>query len=42
LVILDHPFVFRLTYTKCRIDTSDSPNDEHMAVRNMYRIEINT
>ena len=25
----------RLTYTKCHIDTINSPNDGHMAVRNM-------
>ena len=29
------------TYTIYRIDTIDSPDNEHMAVRNMYRIEIN-
>jgi len=25
----------RLTYTRCRIDTINSPDDGHMAVRNM-------
>ena len=25
----------RVTYAKCRIDTIDSPNDEHMFARNM-------
>jgi len=30
----------RVTYTKC-IDTINSPGDGHIAVRNMYRIEIN-
>ena len=30
-----------MTYTRCRIDTIDSPDDGHMAARNMYRIEIN-
>ena len=31
----------RVTYTKCRIDTINSPDDRHMAARNMSRIEIN-
>ena len=31
----------RVTYTRCRIDTINSPDDVHIAVRNMYRIEIN-
>jgi len=31
----------RMTYTRFRIDTVNSPDDEHMATRNMYRIEIN-
>jgi len=26
-----------VTYTRCRIDTIDSPDDEHMAARNMLR-----
>ena len=26
---------YRVTYTRCRIDTTDSPDDEHMAARNM-------
>ena len=30
-----------MTYTRCRIDTTNSPDDRHMAARNMYRIEIN-
>ena len=30
----------RVTYTRC-IDTIDSPDDEHMAARNMQRTEIN-
>ena len=25
----------RVTYTRCRIDTIDSPDDEHMGARNM-------
>ena len=31
----------RVTYTRCRTDTINSPDDGHMAARNMYRIEIN-
>jgi hypothetical protein len=31
----------RVTYTRCSIDTIDSPDDEHRGARNMYRIEIN-
>ena len=31
----------RMTYTRCRIDTINSPDDGHMAARNMWRIEIN-
>jgi hypothetical protein len=31
----------RVTYTRCCIDTTDSPDDEHKVDRNMYRIEIN-
>ena len=30
-----------VTYTRCRIDTTDSPDDEHMSIRNMYRNAIN-
>jgi len=30
-----------VTYTKCRIDTVNSPDDGHMTVRNMQTIEIN-
>jgi len=30
----------RVTYTRCRIDTVDSPDDEHMGAQNMLRIEI--
>jgi len=28
-------FVFRVTYTRCRTETINSPNDGHTAVRNM-------
>ena len=31
----------RVTYTRCCIDTIDSPDDEHKVARYMYRIEIN-
>jgi len=31
--------LFRVTYTKYRIDTINSPDDGHMAARNMQRIE---
>jgi len=31
--------LYRVTYTKC-IDTINSPDDGHMAARNMKRIEI--
>jgi len=30
-----------MTYTRCHIDTISSPDDGHMAARNMWRIEIN-
>ena len=32
---------FRVTYTRYRIDTIESPDDEHLNARNMYRSEIN-
>jgi hypothetical protein len=35
----DH--LYRVTYTRCRIDTINSPHDGHTAARNMFRIEIN-
>jgi len=31
----------RVTYTRGRIDTMDSPDDEHLVARNMLRIGIN-
>jgi len=34
-----HPYT--VTYTRCRIDTINSPDDKHMAARNTYRTEIN-
>jgi len=33
--------LYRVTYTRCRIDKINSPDDGHMVARNMYRIEIN-
>ena len=33
--------LYRVTYTRCRIDIINSPDDGHMAARNMSRIEIN-
>ena len=31
----------RVTYTRYRVDTIHSPDDEHMNARNMYRFGIN-
>ena len=33
--------LYKVTHTRCRIDTINSPDDGHMAARNMWRIEIN-
>jgi hypothetical protein len=33
--------LYRVTYTRCRTDTINFPDDGQMAARNMYRIEIN-
>jgi len=33
--------LYRVTYTRHRIDTINSPDDGHTAAQNMYRIEIN-
>jgi len=33
--------LYRVTYTRCRFDTINSPDDGHMAARSMQRIEIN-
>jgi len=30
-----------VTYARYRIDTIESPDDEHLNARNMYKIEIN-
>jgi len=32
---IPHSYPHRATYTRCRIDTIDSPDDEHKAARNM-------
>jgi len=32
--------LYRVTYTRCRIYTINSPDDGHVAARNMYRTEI--
>jgi len=36
-----HGHLHTVTYTRGRIDTIDSPDDEHLVSRNMYRIGIN-
>jgi hypothetical protein len=33
--------LYRVTYTRCRINTINSPDDGHMVARNMWKIEIN-
>jgi len=33
--------LYRVTYTRYRINIINSPDDGHMAARNMYKIEIN-
>jgi hypothetical protein len=33
--------LYKVTYTRCRTDTINSPDDGHMAAGNMERIEIN-
>jgi len=33
--------LYRVTYTRCRIDTINSPDNGHMVARNMHGIEIN-
>jgi hypothetical protein len=34
--------LYTVTYTRYCIDTINSPDNRHMAARNIYRIEINT
>ena len=36
-----HGHLHRVTYTRGRIDTTDSPDDEQMVARNMQSIETN-
>jgi len=38
---IPHGHLHTVTYTSDRIDTADSPDDEHFVARNMYRIGIN-
>ena len=38
---IPHCHIHRLTYTRGRIDTVDSPGDEHLVARNVSRIGIN-
>ena len=38
LVRIPDGHLHRVTYTRYRIDTIDSPDDEHRGTRNMYRI----
>ena len=38
---IPHGHLHRMTYTRGRIDAIESPDDEHMVARNMYRIGIN-
>ena len=33
--------LYRVRYTRCSIDTINSPDNGHMAARNMQRIKIN-
>jgi len=35
LVCTSNGHLYRVTYTRCRIDTINSPDDRHMAARNM-------
>ena len=39
--LLPECYLHRVTCTRCRIDTINSPDDGHIAALNMYRIEIN-
>jgi len=38
---ITHGHLHTVTYTRGRIDTIDSSDDEHLVARNMYRIGIN-
>ena len=37
---IPHGHLHTVTYTRGRIDTIDSPDDEHLVARNIYRIGI--
>jgi hypothetical protein len=39
--LIPNSHLYKVTYTRCRIDTIDSPDDEQMGARNIWRIEIN-
>ena len=41
LVCIPESHPYRVTSTKCRIDTVVSPDDGHIFARNMHRKEIN-
>jgi hypothetical protein len=41
IYLFTHGHLHTVTYTRGRIDTIDSPDDEHLVSRNMYRIGIN-
>jgi len=38
---IPHGHLHRMKYTRGRIDTIDSPDDEHLVAGNTYRIGIN-
>jgi len=38
---ISHCHLHTVTYTRGRIDTIDSPDDEHLVARNMQRTGIN-
>jgi len=38
---IPHGHLHTVTHTKCRIDSIDSPDDEHLFARNMWIIGIN-
>jgi len=41
LICISEGHLHRVIYTRCRIATINSSDDGHIAVRNMYRTEIN-
>jgi hypothetical protein len=38
---ISHDHLRTLTYTRVRTDTNDSPDDQQLVARNMYKIGIN-